>query len=458
MTMPSEIKARAAALIAVERARFVERHPASRQMAANAGTHFPGGVPLHWMLDWETPFPIFVREAAGSTVTDVDGHRHADFCLGDTGAMFGHSPEPVARAIAKQARLGLTAMLPSDLTAEVGSLLAARFGLPFWQVTATASDANRAVVRWARALTGRPKVLVFDGCYHGQVEDAFVRLEGDRTAMKASLLGQVNDVARTSVAAPFNDLDAVERMLAVGDIALILTEPALTNTAMVLPEPGFIEDLIAAAHRHGTLICLDETHTISAGPGGFTRAHDLCPDFFVLGKPVAGGLPAAVFGFTAEVEADMRRVLETKVPGYSGIGTTLSGNMLALAAMRACLAEVMTEATYAHMTELATGLADGLRTAVTRRTLPWTVTQLGARAELVFSPRPLRNGAEAAAAIDHTVERAIHLYLLNRDVLVTPFHNMTLVAPSTTKADVDRLVTHFDAALSLLCGEKEIAA
>lgn len=458
MTMPSEIKVRAPALIAAERMRFIKRHPASRQMAADAGTHFPGGVPLHWMLDWETPFPLFVREAAGSTVTDIDGHRYADFCLGDTGAMFGHSPEPVARAIAAQAQHGLTAMLPSDLTAEVGQLLAARFGLPFWQVTATASDANRAVVRWARALTGRSKVLVFDGCYHGQVEDAFVRLEGGRTKMKPSLLGQVNDVAQTSVAAPFNDSEAIERLLAAGDIALILTEPALTNTAMVLPEPGFIEGLIAAAHRHGALVCLDETHTISTGPGGFTRAHDLSPDFFVLGKPVAGGLPAAVFGFTAEVETDMRRVLDTKTPGYSGIGTTLSGNMLALAAMRACLADVMTEAAYVHMTGLATKLADGLRTAVTQRTLPWTVTQLGARAELVFSPHPLRNGAEAAAAIDHAVERAIHLFLLNRDVLVTPFHNMTLVAPSTTDADVDRLVTYFDEALSLLCGEKEIAA
>ncbi|HUD53559.1 transaminase, partial [Parvibaculum sp.] len=342
MSMSPDIRRRAEAMIAAERARFAERHPVSRQMAAEAGRHFPGGVPLHWMLDWETPFPLFVREARGSTVVDVDGHAYADFCLGDTGAMFGHSPAPVAKAIAEQAVRGLTAMLPSDLTAKVGALLAARFGLPFWQMTATASDANRAVVRWARAITGRRKILVFDGCYHGQVEDAFVKLDGDGTKMKPSLLGQVQDIALTSVAAPFNDLEAVERLLAAGDIALILTEPALTNTAMVLPKPGFIEGLLAAARRNGTLLCLDETHTISTGLGGFTRAHDLDPDFFVLGKPVAGGLPAAVYGFTAAVEADMQRVLDTKTPGYSGIGTTLSGNMLALAAMRACLEEVMT--------------------------------------------------------------------------------------------------------------------
>jgi glutamate-1-semialdehyde 2,1-aminomutase len=458
MSMPAEIKARAAALIAVERSRFAELHPASRQMTVAAGTHFPGGVPLHWMLDWETPFPLFVREANGSTVTDVDGRRYVDFCLGDTGAMFGHSPAPIARAIAEQAGHGLTAMLPSSLTAEVGALLASRFGLPFWQLTATASDANRAVVRWARALTGRTKVLVFDGCYHGQVEDAFVKLDEGRTRMKPSLLGQASDISKTSIAAPFNDLEAVEALLAHGDIALVLTEPALTNAAMVLPEPGFIEGLLATARRHGTLVCLDETHTISAGPGGFTRANNLSPDFFVLGKPVAGGFPAAVFGFTVAVEAGMHRVLETKTPGYSGIGTTLSGSMLALAAMRACLVEVMTANAYAHMTALASRLAEGLRRAVEKRHLPWTVTQLGARAELVFSARPLRDGAEAAAAIDHAVERAIHLFLLNRDVLVTPFHNMTLVAPSTTQADVDKLVHNFNEALALLCGEKEIAA
>ncbi|MGB5948733.1 MAG: aspartate aminotransferase family protein [Parvibaculum sp.] len=456
MPISPEIRQRAEAMSAAERADFAARHPVSRRLAEEAGKHFPGGVPLHWMLDWETPFPLFVREARGSTVIDVDGHSYADFCLGDTGAMFGHSPAPVAKAIAEQAARGLTAMLPSDLTAEVGGLLSARFGLPFWQVTATASDANRAVVRWARAITGRRKVLVFDGCYHGQVEDAFVKLEGGVTKVKPSLLGQVQDIAATSVAAPFNDLDAVERLLAAGDIALVLTEPALTNTAMVLPKPGFIEGLLAAARRHGALVCLDETHTISTGPGGFTRAHDLDPDFFVLGKPVAGGLPAAVFGFTARVEGEMQRVLDTKAPGYSGIGTTLSGNMLALAAMRACLAEVMTAEAYAHMTRLAERIADGLRGELARRRLPWTVTQIGARAELVFSPRPLENGAEAAAAIDHAVERAIHLFLLNRNVLVTPFHNMTLVAPTTSEADVERLVSGFGEALSVLCGEREL--
>ncbi len=456
MPISPDIRQRAQAMIAGERETFAALHPKSEALAREAGKHFPGGVPLHWMLDWETPFPLFVTRAEGSVVTDVDGHDYVDFCLGDTGAMFGHSPPPVARAIAAQVAQGMTTMLPSAFTAKVGALLAARFGLPFWQVTATASDANRAVVRWARALTGRRKVLVFDGCYHGQIEDAFVRLDGTRTVMKSSLLGQVSDIAATSVAAPFNDLAAVEALLATGDIALILTEPALTNTAMVLPETGFIEALMQAARRHGTLVCLDETHTISTGYGGFTRAHDLDPDFFVLGKPVAGGLPAAVFGFSAKVEADMARVLSAKVPGYSGIGTTLSGNMLTLAAMRACLEDVMTQAAFDHMSSLVHYLAEGLRAIVARHGLHWTVSQMGARAELVFSENPLRNGAEAAASIDHIVERALHLFLLNRQVLVTPFHNMTLVAPTTTKAQVDMLVAAFGEAIELLCGKGEM--
>ncbi|MGV8995793.1 MAG: aspartate aminotransferase family protein [Parvibaculaceae bacterium] len=455
-SMPPEIRQRAQAMIASEREAFALRNPRSRELGAEASKHFPGGVPLHWMLDWETPFPLFVTSAKGSTVTDADGHEYADFCLGDTGAMFGHSPEPVARAIAAQAAQGMTTMLPSELTAKVGALLADRFGLPFWQVTATASDANRAVVRWARALTKRPKVLVFDGCYHGQVEDAFVKLDGDNTVMKTSLLGQVSDIAATSVAAPFNDLVAVEALLAKGDIALILTEPALTNTAMVLPDEGFIPALMALAKKYDTLICIDETHTISTGFGGYTRAHGLAPDFFVLGKPVAGGLPAAVFGFSAEVDHAMTQVLATKVPGYSGIGTTLSGNMLALAAMRACLEEVMTEEAHAHMNALAEELAAGLRKIVAGHGLPWSVTQIGARAELVFSPVPLRNGAEAAASMDGLVERALHLYLLNRNVLVTPFHNMTLIAPSTTRHDVARLIKLFDEAMALLCGKGEM--
>ncbi|MBB5751776.1 aspartate aminotransferase family protein [Prosthecomicrobium pneumaticum] len=452
MPIDAALRERAQDMIATEEARFAALHPRSSVIAATAANHFPGGVPLHWMRDWGTPFPLVVARAEGSTVTCADGIAHTDFCLGDSGALFGHSPAPVVAAITAQAAHGLTAMLPSTDVAEVAGLLADRFGLPYWQVTATASDANRAVIRWARAITGRAKVLVFDGCYHGQVDDAFVEIRDEETVMRAGLLGQVHDLASTSSAVPFNDLEAVEWALSTDSIALVLTEPALTNTGMVLPDPGFLEGLVRLARRHGALVAFDETHTISTGPAGYCGLEGLEPDFFVLGKPVAGGVPAAVFGFSAAVEAEMRRTLAGKPEGYSGIGTTLSGNMLALAAMRACLAEVMTEDAYRTMIRLAGRLADGIEAVLEALGLPWSVARLGARVELVFAPAAVRNGAEARAALDHTVERALHLHLLNRGVLVTPFHNMMLVAPTTTAAEVDRLVGLLAEALESLTG------
>lgn len=409
------------------------------------------------MLDWETPFPLSIVSAQGATIEDADGNRYIDFCLGDSGALFGHSPPAIAQAIADQAQRGLTAMLPSVDVAPVGELLFERFGLPFWQVTATASDANRGVIRWARAITGRPKILVFDGGYHGQVDDTFVSLRDGQTVTRESLVGQVQDTALHAVCVPFNDLGAVEAALASGDVALILTEPALTNTAMVLPEPGFLDGLFALARRHGALLCLDETHTISTALGGHTGSARLKPDFFVLGKPVAGGLPAAVYGFTAEVEAAMQAVLDAKPAGYSGIGTTLSGNLLAMAAIRACLGHVMTEAAYAHMLGLAERLAEGLEILIATRNLPWSVARLGARVELIFWPRPLRDGAEARRAIDHVLERAIHLFLLNRGVLLTPFHNMMLISPMTSEHDVQTLIHRMGDAFDAITDDSMVA-
>jgi glutamate-1-semialdehyde 2,1-aminomutase len=444
---------RAQALLQQERATFTARNPRSQALAERAQAHLLFGVPLHWMNDWGTPFALQVAQAQGAQLVDVDGHRLSDFCLGDTGAMFGHSPTPVALAVAQQAARGITAMLASEDAAVVGELLAERFGLPFWQFAMTATDANRFVLRWLRAASGRSKLIVFNGCYHGTVDDVFVDLIDGRPTQRDSLLGQVHDLTAHTVVVEFNDLAALEAALKQGDVACVLAEPALTNIGMVLPAPGFWEAAQALIRQHGAALVLDETHTISCGPGGYARAHGLQPDAIVLGKPVGAGVPCAVYGFSADWAARVVRAKQEAPPGHSGIGTTLSGNLLAMAAMRATLSELMLETVYAPMLALASNLSDGLRQAIARHRLPWCVTQLGARTEFQFSPTPPRSGSEAGAALDAELEHLIHLALLNRGVMITPFHNMMLVCPATTQADVDQLLAAFNQVLDALCDD-----
>lgn len=440
----------AAHMLESERQHYLQLHPASAKLAENACQHFLYGVPMHWMNDWGTPTPLFVRSARGAHFTCADDIDYTDFCLGDTGAMFGHSPEPVARVLEQQARRGFTTMLPSISTPDVGAALADQFGLPYWQIVTTATDANRFVLRWARAVTGRTKVLVFDGCYHGTVDDTLVDVVDGQTVSRASLLGQTIDLGLHTVAVDFNDLAAVERELATGEIACLLTEPALTNCGMVPPLPGFIASLRELTRRHDTLLILDETHTISCGRGGWARNAGIEPDFIVFGKPIAGGLPAAAYGFSEELAIRMQAVKDAAPPGHSGIGTTLAGSMMILAAMHATLTEVATPVAYEHMLTLAATLEHGLNTLLARHTLPWCITRIGARLELQFCAKAPVNAKEARAAQHDELEHAIHLYLLNRGVLLTPFHNMMLVCPETSPADIDTLLQVLDDCLNAL--------
>ena len=459
MTHTLVCRARMRDLQETESRAFALANPHSRELAQSAHTGLFGGVPMHWMADWPTPFPLFVREARGAHFIDVDGHAYADFCLGDTGAMFGHAPPAVAAAMREQADRGYTTMLPGEDAVWIGQELAARFGLPYWQFTNTATDANRAVMRWARAVTARPVILVFDGCYHGAVDETLVRLGEHGTVHRPGLIGQVQDLGAFMRVVEFNDLAALEAALAPGDVAAVLCEPAMTNIGMVLPDPGYHAALRRLTRAHGTLLIIDETHTISTGPGGYTRAFGLEPDLFVLGKPIAGGIPCAVFGVTEPVARGMRAAQERAAQGgghgHSGMGTTLSANAFTLHAVRANLAEVMTSAAYAHMIALAERVATNLRRVIAGYGLPWSVTQLGSRVEFQFCAVPPRTGREAEAAFDTELERFLHLFMLNRGVLITPFHNMMLVCPHTERGDADALVAAFAAGIHALLAKEE---
>jgi len=441
---------RLTAFAAREAAAYARARPKSAAALEKGAGVFLGGVPMHWMADWPMPHLPLVARATGARIEDIDGHSLDDFCLGDTGSMFGHSPPPVAKAIRAQARHGLTYMLPTEAALEAGRLLTDRFGPFKWQIATTATDANRFALRVARAITGRPKVLVFNGCYHGTVDDTFVSLENGKTVHSPGLLGQVNDLTRTAVACEFNDLPGVEAALAKGDVAAILTEPVMTNSCMVLPEAGFHDGLRRLAQTYGALLIMDETHTISSGLGGYTRVHRLDPDIFVVGKCVAGGMPTAVWGLSDATAARYAAANARREPGRSGMGTTLSANPMQFACLVATLSQVMTPENYAHMDRLAERLSQGLARVIDGHRAPWHVVRVGARVEFVCAPGPLRNGTEAARAHQPGVEAAIHTALVNRGTLIAPFHNMMLVSPATKKAQVDRLIASFDAILTAL--------
>lgn len=439
-------------LTARERDAFIAANPRSHAAFDRSRQHWHDGVPFHWMRDWPSPFPIVAADARGAILTSLDGHQLDDFCLGDTASMFGHSPAPLASAIAEQAAHGLSYMLPTENGTRVAERLAAMFGLPYWQVTTSASEANRAVIRWARAITGRKRILVFNGCYHGAVDDVFIDLRDGRAAVRPSLIGQVHDLLPFTEVVEFNDPAALAEALETGDIACVLAEPVMTNIGMVLPEPGFLDFVREATRASGTLLIWDETHTISSGLGGHALTHKVTGDVTVIGKSIGGGIACAVYGFSEAIANAMATINAARPAGHSGIGTTLSANALSLAAMRAMLEHVITAEAYADMLAMAARLVHGLRSVIDRHGVDWHVANVGARVEFVCARVPPRNGSEARAAMKPSLEAAIHLYLVNRGVLLAPFHNMCLLSPATTPGQVDRLCEVLDGCVTELKG------
>lgn len=432
---------------------FVARHPRSAALHERARGSLLDGVPMNWMVKWAGAFPLFVEEASGAHFTDVDGHDYVDFCLGDTGAMAGHGPSPTIRAVEAQLRRGITHMLPTEDAIAAGDELRRRFGLRWWQFTITATDANRFSIRLARKITGRRFVAVHDHCYHGSVDETFAVLAEDgRVVASRGNIGPPVDPALTTRVVEFNDIDGLERALADREVAALLIEPALTNVGIVLPDPGYLEAVRAITRRTGTLLIIDETHTICAGPAGMTGTHGLDPDMLVIGKTIGGGIPAGAYGMSEAVGERVSSAIPVEDSDVGGIGGTLAGYALSMAAIRATLGEVLTEDAFRRMLPLGERWAAGVDRAIAARGVPWHVTRLGARAEYHFMPDPPRTGAEQAAHADFELERFLHLWAMNRGVLMTPFHNMALMSPATTEADVDRHTEVFGEAVEALFG------
>jgi glutamate-1-semialdehyde 2,1-aminomutase len=441
-------------LIGRERARYAAAHPASQRAFGQAGEHLLGGVPMTWMRMWPGGFPLYLATAHGARLSDIDGNIFTDFCLGDTGAMAGHSPAPVQAAVAQRFGDlgGATTMLPTEDAAWVAAELARRFGPSHWSFTLSATDANRWALRIVRQITGRPKVLVYSYCYHGSVDESFVVATPTGPRSRPGNTGAPVDPTLTTSVVEFNDIAALERELAGGDIAAVLMEPAMTNIGIVLPEPGYLAAVRELTRFYGTLLINDETHTLSAGPGGCTRAWRLDPDIVTVGKSIGGGIPCGAYGFSASLADQILADETADIIDTGGVGGTLAGNALSVAAMRATLEHVLTDDAFAGMISLADRFTAGARTVIESCRLPWNIVQLGARAEYRFCPTPPRSGGESQAAADEQLDEYVHLYLANRGVLITPFHNMALMCPATTDADVDAHTAVFAEAAGELAG------
>ncbi|MBX3038421.1 MAG: aspartate aminotransferase family protein [Anaerolineales bacterium] len=425
-------------LLEKEEQLFHKTHPKSYELYQRARKSLHGGVPMLWMIRWAGSFPVFVKEAKGAHFTDVDGNSYIDFCLGDTGAMTGHSPNATVDAIKNQIERGITLMLPYEDVIWVGEELQRRFKLPYWQFALTATDANRFALRMARLLTGRQKILVFNYCYHGSVDETFITLDEEGTPMsRPNNMGPQVDPRETTKVIEFNDIAALETALSARDVAAVLAEPVMTNIGIIHPQKGYHDSLREMTRKYGTCLIIDETHTICTSPGGYTASFDLQPDFLTLGKPLASGVPAAVYGFTEEISQAFAKKLNVDDADVGGIGGTLAGNALSIAAMKATLQNVLTEEFYTKAIALQEKFTAGVESVIQEFELPWIVKQLGNRSEYWFRPTPPKNGGEAHAAIDHELDRYMHLYTLNRGILMTPFHNMALISPETTEEDVN---------------------
>ncbi len=419
--------------------RFEKTHPKSKELYERAKGSLLQGVPMNWMVKWAGSYPVCVANAKGAHFQDVDGNDYIDFCLGDTGSMVGHAPESAVRAITEYVKQGTTFMLPTEDAIWCGEELSRRFGMKYWQFSTSATDANRFALRLARQVTKKPRIIAYNWCYHGTVDETVAIMDGTgKTVAKPGNLGPQCDPALTTIIIEWNDIPALEAALKTGDVAAVLAEPVMTNCGIVHPEPGYHDALRELTRRYGAILIIDETHTICTGVGGYTKAFRLKPDIVVVGKTIAAGIPCAAYGFTEELGEKVTAEIPYELCDIGGIGGTLAANALSMHAMKATLSEVLTEEFYARNIPLAKRFNEGVQSVINEFELPWNTTQLGCRTEYWFGKDPAKNGGEAESAVDFELDQYMHLASLNRGILMTPFHNMALITAVTTEEDIDR--------------------
>lgn len=403
-----------------ESARFVDQRPRSAELLARASASMPRGVPMSWMTQLFGHPPIFIERGEGAYITDVDGHRYFDTNIADTSMFCGYSPEPVVYAVAERIADGAQFLMPTEDAVWVAEELGRRWPVPKWQFTLSATLANTEAIRVARAVTGRAKLLMFSGKYHGHADEMLVTEHAG--GLEPEYYGLPPSVTEHVVLVGFNDAEALERVLAPGEVACVLTEPALTNVGVILPEPGFHAELRRLTRETGTLLVLDETHTLICGPGGLVGRWSLEPDIVTLGKSIGGGVAIGAYGMTTRVAAALED--DTGDYGYGGgdfvpevaTGGTLFGNALQMAASRAALGEVLTAEAYARTSALGQQLADGIDQVAGDAALPWRAHRLFARSGYAFDGTFARNAAEAHSSHDSELYRLLRLFMVNRGV------------------------------------------
>jgi glutamate-1-semialdehyde 2,1-aminomutase len=433
---------------------FQRTHTKSLATLKRARRSMPNGVPMSWMTELYAHPPMFVAAAEGIAFADIDGNHYKDFSLGITAAFCGHNAAPVVAAAARQLANGSVLQLPTEDSIWVAEELQRRYRQPKWQFTITASQANTELLLLSRLATGRERVLVFEGKYHGHVAPLLALR--DQAVTVPEYRGIRFDEIRNTLVVPFNDLVAVEQALQAREVALVLSEPAMTNLGIIEPDAGFHAGLRALAGQYDAILAIDETQTQACSFGGLSRLWDLRADALVIGKSMAGGVPLAAYGMNERLAAEIDRPTH---PDYlSGapidqpaLGGTMFANAVSMAACRASLAEVMTATAYERATSLAGKLADGLKAIIERNELEWSVCQLGTRVWRCYARQLPRNAAEVRNCDIPALRDLQRVYLVNRGIWDFGTWAGPIVGIPASESDIDSYLSAWNELLSEVC-------